>query len=264
MGISMNAERLFATPDKLFRKFKLPVDIKLWDGMPLVKSEAPRVQVTVRSPRALDCLIRPSMGKFARHYVEQELDLDGNAREIIRIGEVLSSPTASSGQKRFRLRGWFAHSRAADSESIRKHYDVSDDFFGLWLDARRVYSCAYFRHPDDTLEIAQQQKLDHICRKLRLVPGDRFLDIGCGWGALVRWAAQHYGVDATGITLSHNQYRYAQARIEEEGLERRCRVQLLDYRDLPETEPFDKIASACSSMWARKTYPAISAKSSAC
>ena len=145
--------------------------------------------------------------------------------------------------KASRLRKWIGHSRVFDTKAIRYHYDVSDDFFGLWLDPRRVYSCAYFRRADDTLAIAQEHKLDHICRKLMLKPGDRFLDIGCGWGALVMWAAEHYKVQATGITLSQNQHDYARRRIAEAGLADRCEVRLLDYRDVPEDEPFDRIAS---------------------
>jgi cyclopropane-fatty-acyl-phospholipid synthase len=106
-----------------------------------------------------------------------------------------------------------------------------------------VYSCAYFRTPQDTLEQAQVAKLDHICRKLRLRPGERFLDVGCGWGALVMHAAREYGVDATGITLSENQFRLATERIREAGLQERCRVLLQDYRDHPGEGAYDKVAS---------------------
>jgi cyclopropane-fatty-acyl-phospholipid synthase len=106
-----------------------------------------------------------------------------------------------------------------------------------------VYSSAYFRRADDTLDIAQEQKLDHICRKLRLAPGERLLDVGCGWGALIQWAAERYRVRSLGVTLSENQFEYARRRIREAGLEDRCEVRLLDYRDVPEDEPFDKIAS---------------------
>jgi cyclopropane-fatty-acyl-phospholipid synthase len=130
-----------------------------------------------------------------------------------------------------------------DSKAVRYHYDVDDDFFGLWLDKRRVYSCAYFRREEDVLELAQEQKLDHICRKLMLRPGERFLDIGCGWGALIMWAAERYKVRATGITLSENQYEYARKRIRESGLDALCEVRLLDYRDVPEDNAYDKIAS---------------------
>src|SRR5689334_20008415 len=118
-----------ATPATLFQKFKLPVDIKLWNGKSIFQTEQPKVKVTVRSPRALQSLMYPSMGKLARHYVEQELDLDGSAQEIIRMGEILSSPMAAAQRKRLRLGSWFSHSRATDSRAIRQHYDVSDDFF---------------------------------------------------------------------------------------------------------------------------------------
>ena len=100
-----------------------------------------------------------------------------------------------------------------------------------------VYSCAYFATPDDDLDTAQQQKLDYICRKLRLQPGERLLDIGCGWGGLVIYAAQHYGVEAYGITLSQAQADLAQERIREAGLTDRCRVEMRDYRDLNEEIP---------------------------
>ena len=106
-----------------------------------------------------------------------------------------------------------------------------------------VYSCAYYRSENDTLETAQTHKLDHILNKLMLKPGERFLDIGCGWGALIMRAAQQYGANATGITLSRNQFEYARERIRGEGLQGRCTVELRDYRDLPGTGVFDKIAS---------------------
>ena len=114
---------------------------------------------------------------------------------------------------------------------------------GVWLDPLRIYSCAYYARGDMTLAQAQQAKLDHICRKLMLRPGERFLDIGSGWGGLLLWAAEHYGVDATGITLSRNQQAHVGALIEEKGLSGRVRVELRDYRQMPEGAAFDKIAS---------------------
>ena len=135
------------------------------------------------------------------------------------------------------------HSRTVDRDAIRHHYDVSNEFYALWLDPQLVYSCAYFRTAADTLEQAQVAKLDHICTKLRLAPGERFLDIGCGWGALVIHAASRYGVQATGITLSENQHRLAQERIRAAGLEGRCRVLLEDYRDHAGAASYDKVAS---------------------
>ena len=133
-----------------------------------------------------------------------------------------------------RARGVVAAPAPPNRANISHHYDVGDAFYRLWLDERMVYSCAYFRREDDTLAAAQAQKLDHICRKLRLAPGERFLDIGCGWGALIFWAAEHYGVDATGITLSRNQFDHVAARDPARGLEGRVRVELRDYLDLPD------------------------------
>ena len=136
-----------------------------------------------------------------------------------------------------------AHSRSENREAIRFHYDVSNEFYRLWLDSERVYSCAYFTSPDESLDQAQRNKLDHVCRKLRLQPGERLLDIGCGWGALVSWAAAHYGVKAHGITLSRQQFESAQERIRAEGLQDRVTVELRDYRDLVGEGVFDKVSS---------------------
>ena len=135
------------------------------------------------------------------------------------------------------------HSRQSDRAAIAYHYDVSNDFYRLWLDEQMVYSCAVFESASDTLEQAQRNKLDLICRKLRLQGGERFLDIGCGWGALVCWAARRYGVRAHGITLSEQQLAVARERIAREGLHDRVTVELRDYRDLPGVSAYDKIAS---------------------
>jgi len=126
---------------------------------------------------------------------------------------------------------------------VRYHYDVGNDFYSLWLDKRMVYSCAYFPTGEESLDAAQEAKLDYICRKLRLQPGERLLDIGCGWGGLVIYAAQRYGVEALGITLSEPQATLARQRIAEAGLQEHCRVEVQDYRKTPPTESFDKIVS---------------------
>jgi cyclopropane-fatty-acyl-phospholipid synthase len=142
-----------------------------------------------------------------------------------------------------RARSIAHHSPQKDAQQIQFHYDVSDDFYALWLDPRRVYSCAYYSEPSMTLARAQEAKLDHICRKLMLREGERFLDVGAGWGGLLLWAAEHYGVRATGITLSKNQHAHVNRLIEERGLAGRVHMELLDYRALPDDEPWDKIAS---------------------
>jgi cyclopropane-fatty-acyl-phospholipid synthase len=133
--------------------------------------------------------------------------------------------------------------KQGDRQAIAFHYDVSNDFYALFLDRRMVYTCAYYRHPDGDLDQAQEDKLDLVCRKLRLEPGERLLDIGCGWGSLVMWAAERYGVHAHGVTLSRAQAEWAQAAIQRSGLEDRARVDHLDYRDLPRDLRFDKIAA---------------------
>jgi cyclopropane-fatty-acyl-phospholipid synthase len=133
------------------------------------------------------------------------------------------------------------HTRRIDAEAIAYHYDVSNDFYRLWLDEHMVYSCGYFRSPDDSLEQAQLRKIDHILTKLRVQPGDRLLDIGCGWGSLIIRAAEGFGAKALGITLSSRQYELARERIAQAGLAGRCEVRIEDYRDL--TGTFDRIAS---------------------
>lgn len=154
-------------------------------------------------------------------------------------GAMAGATIASRISRRFSHR----HSRQTDRAAISFHYDVSNAFYGLWLDEQRMYSCGYFETPEDTLDEAQRNKLDHICRKLRLRPGERLLDIGCGWGALTCWAARAYGVHAHGITLSERQLEYAQARICAEGLQDRVTVELRDYRDLPGEAIYDKVSS---------------------
>jgi cyclopropane-fatty-acyl-phospholipid synthase len=133
--------------------------------------------------------------------------------------------------------------KAEDARAIAHHYDVSNDFYALFLDPLMVYTCAYYRDPDGKLEHAQEDKLDHVCRKLDLRAGETMLDVGCGWGSLAIWAAQHYGVRAHGVTLSRAQADYAAERIRREGLQDRCRVEYLDYRDLPADVVYDKIAA---------------------
>jgi len=133
--------------------------------------------------------------------------------------------------------------KAFDAEAISYHYDVSNEFYALFLDPLMVYTCAYYRDPDGKLEQAQMDKLDLVCRKLRLRPGETMLDIGCGWGSLSMWAAQHYGVRSHGVTLARQQAEWGQQRIRELGLQDRCVVEYRDLRDLPPEARYDKIAA---------------------
>lgn len=135
------------------------------------------------------------------------------------------------------------HTPEQDRAAIHHHYDMGNDFYQLWLDPQMVYSCAHFETEQMSLAQAQEAKLDLICRKLRLEPGETLLDVGCGWGALLRWAAEQYGVRGVGITLSQEQFDYNQRKIAERGLGDLLQVQLMDYRNLPQTPTFDKIVS---------------------
>lgn len=225
------------------QRHTLPVNVRLWNGEVFSSGDSAKVTVTVRSPKALAALATPTLGELARAYVEQEIDIDGQIRDVISAIEALGGAMSREKSKSGIHFGRRRNTHAREREDIGYHYDVSNEFYALWLDARRVYSCAYFRRPEDSLDLAQEQKLDHICRKLDLRAGERFLDIGCGWGALIIWAAERYGVHAVGITLSQNQFDYTRELIRDGGLADRCEVRLLNYRDLPESERFDKIAS---------------------
>jgi cyclopropane-fatty-acyl-phospholipid synthase len=207
------------------------------------------VRMAFKDWSGLATLAAGQIGKVGEDYVEERMRFEGSMRDLMTAaaallpGNPVQTDTNWWEQMLRRAKSLAAHTPQRDAEQIRFHYDVSDDFYALWLDPRRVYSCAYFREPDQSLTQAQEAKLDHICRKLMLRAGDRFLDIGAGWGGLLLWAAEHYGVAATGITLSKNQHAYVNRLIEQKGLQSRVQMLLLDYRELPEDRPFDKIAS---------------------
>lgn len=236
-------DRIVGLLEPRLKSLPIPINLRLWTGRSVIASETAPVTVSVRTPAALISLNNPNLGKLAQAYVEGHIDLEGDFRDILAMGEAFVANGAAGVYKRPTTRKWWRHSPRKDKENIAHHYDVGNDFYALWLDSNRVYSCAYFKDPDDDLDRAQEQKLDHICRKLLLRPGERFLDIGCGWGGLILWAARHYGVKALGITLSQGQFEYASERIRALGLQGQCEVRLMDYRDVPESPTFDKIAS---------------------
>jgi cyclopropane-fatty-acyl-phospholipid synthase len=126
---------------------------------------------------------------------------------------------------------------------VRHHYDVGNDFYALWLDRRSIYSCAYFPSGSEDIDTAQEAKLEHICRKLRLRPGEHLLDVGCGWGGLLEYAATRYGVTGVGITLSEPQASAARDRLAAAGVGDRVRIEVRDYRDIPREWQFDKVVS---------------------
>jgi cyclopropane-fatty-acyl-phospholipid synthase len=221
----------------------LPVTLVLPDGGRIPLAPSSDVEILARTWRGLRALSSPAMGALAKAYVRNDLDFTGSAQRVLAIAEgMVGEITHGRDALASRWRLWL-HQRRSNRANIGYHYDVSDAFYRLWLDANLVYSCAYFRRADDTLDAAQVQKLDHICRKLRLAPGERFLDIGCGWGALLFHAAQRYGVEATGVTLSRNQFEHVRSEIAARGLAGRVNVEFIDYLDLPESAGYDKIAS---------------------
>ena len=226
----------------LKKNVSAPVRLVLWDGREVDFSGEPKITVRLKGVRAAQALMRPSFLSLAEAYIDGDADLEGDLREAIRGAEAF---TRAYPRPLFQSEGLTnaRHTKSGDREAVQHHYDVSNAFYALWLDPRMVYSCAYFKDEGDSLEAAQLQKLDHICTKLRLAPGDKFLDIGCGWGALAMRAADKFGVHATGITLSENQVELANRRIRDAGLQDRCRVLLQDYRDTPGEGVYDKIAS---------------------
>jgi cyclopropane-fatty-acyl-phospholipid synthase len=232
--------------------------VRLPSGDQVGRPEAP-VRLELGGWAPLAHVATGRIGDLARDWVEGRIELHGSLRDIVASAAALigDNPAAAQRGPGAALAGLSAawrrlldegrslarHTLAADARQIQHHYDVSDAFYALWLDPRRVYSCAYWRPDADGLARAQEAKLDHICRKLMLRPGERFLDVGAGWGGLLLWAAEHYGVRATGITLSKNQHAHVQRLIDAHGLAGRVRIELRDYRQLPEREAFDKIAS---------------------
>lgn len=240
---------LISAIEKKLQGLPVSLGLILPDGTQLGPQDA-SVTLVAKQNSALAHLVAGQVGLIGQDYVEGVCDVRGSMRDVMTVAASIlpGSPTEAA-----RL-GWLTgvisrvmsvwrHSIERDAKQIEFHYDLSDDFYGLWLDPRRVYSCAYYETPSMNLVQAQEAKLDLICRKLRLKAGERFLDVGAGWGGLLLWAAEHYGVDATGITLSRNQHAYVSKLIEEKGLSGRVRMQLLDYRKLDPDLPFDKIAS---------------------
>ncbi len=243
------------------------VRVRFWDGseIPSVDGSPDAPAVILRSPRALSHIAwRPGEIGVARAWVSGEVETEGdlegilglrNRFEGLRFGPAEVLLLAKTARKLGALRGGRPpvpatefrkegrlHSLVRDREAIQHHYDVSNDFYRLVLGPSMVYSCAYFADPGESLDVAQERKLELICRKLRLAEGERLLDIGCGWGSLVIHAARHHGVRAVGVTLSEAQAELARARVVEAGLADLVEIRIQDYRELADG-PYDKIAS---------------------
>jgi cyclopropane-fatty-acyl-phospholipid synthase len=263
-------ERVVRVLDKVFGEpADRGFDITLWDGTRHAGRAPRRGDFSLRVNRrgALRrMLLPPSELSITESFINGDVDIEGNLESAMSLGDSIAGRLGSASAVAALVPHLLAlpiddeapgdlrrHSRAlrlltptarkSAAPEIQFHYDVGNDFYALWLDRRMMYTCAYFRREGDSLETAQLAKIEHVCRKLRLRPGEKLLDVGCGWGGLIIHAAKHYGVEALGITLSAAQAELARERIAREGLSDRCKVELLDYRDLPETRKFDKIVS---------------------
>lgn len=246
-------------------KFAAAAGVRLWDGTLWPDERPRRATLVLNHPGALRRMLLPGTQlALAEAYLHNDFDVEGDLETVLGLAAGLAS-RASGVLARLRTAGNLLklprgtaskpgrhgparlagkrHSLERDCQAVTYHYDVSNDFFSLWLDRNLAYSCAYFQNPGEELDHAQENKLDYICRKLRLRPGQRLLDIGCGWGGLVIHAARDYGVEATGITLSRPQCELANKRIAEAGLSDRCRVRQQDYRAMGEPGGYDALVS---------------------
>ena len=252
------------------------ISVRLWDGssIPLGDNATEQWNISIKGPEVLGAILRrPTLENLLRQYASGNIAFNGG--DLIDFYEVLRSRGArtqgvSSSQIKKRLNKWYLLRQALplffakkvdtnlhhqfrgddkgrvqaarDEKSfIQFHYDLSNDFYHLFLDAEMQYSCGYFTSWEQDLAAAQHDKLNMICRKLRLQPGDRFLDIGCGWGGLLCHAVKHFKVIGHGVTLSQKQYDFAREKIEKMGLADRITIELRDYREI--TGEYDKIAS---------------------
>ena len=255
--VSAFIDRLFPPP----RNFS----VRLWDGTTLDETASgSRFTLVFNTPGAARHLFSlPIEMAMAESYIRGDFDIEGDMVGAFKLLDAFGEHPWSPGDLWYLLRlrselptevaqttisrgplklAGARHSKERDRAAVQYHYDVGNDFYALWLDKRMVYSCAYFKTGQEDIDTAQEQKLDHICRKLRLQPGEYLLDIGCGWGGLVMYAAEHYGVRALGVTLSARQAELANQRIGAANLADRVSVRLLDYRDL-QAEQFDKLVS---------------------
>lgn len=237
-----NQLRLSAWSTGLRGKLNVPLRVELWNGQRLdFSSEPPRVTIRVPAPSAVRYLVSPSLYNLGRAYVEGAIEVSGKAADMIAVVNALAAASVKPRGAFRRFVHALPHTREKDAKAIRYHYDVSNEFYGAWLDPRMVYSCAYFENGDEDLATAQVKKIDHILKKIDLRPGHTLLDIGCGWGALAIRAAQRYGARCVGITLSENQTRLAREQVEQAGLQHLVDIRLQDYRDV--AGRFDRITS---------------------
>jgi cyclopropane-fatty-acyl-phospholipid synthase len=246
---------------RLLKHFDGPVSVRLWDGeLCYGDTHAPCTVVLCQPGILRELVAGRNLVQLAEHFLAGDIEVEGNAEQLFQLVDyldgvslskrdnwltlfnILRLPTTKSKRDTQQVAG-IGQRRRNSRETIAHHYDLSNDFYRLWLDPEMVYSCAYFRDESQSLADAQRDKLDYLCRKLHLAPGQTLLDIGCGWGSLICWAARHYGVHARGITLSEQQYQYAIHKIGELGLQECVSVELRNYRDLPESGLYDRVVS---------------------
>lgn len=226
---------------------ELPLRLVFADGSQFDFAPDPSVTLRLHNDQPIRALLRGDFARLGDAYVHGTISAEGKIEDVIRIGISLAERFGRSRtvQQFSRLSQFIPKRRAREAEAadVQYHYDVGNDFYRLWLDERMIYSCAYFKTGLEDLHAAQRQKLDHICRKLMLRPGERLLDVGCGWGGLLLWAATHYGTTGVGVTLSEEQYSYARKLVVDSNLAHRIEIRRQDYRDLRNDRPFDKIVS---------------------
>ena len=220
--------------------------LEYWDGESInYGCGEPRFVLRVKSPAIARSLMRNLLVRLPEAYVDGKIELCGNLLDLIEVcyrsdEHSCARQLAASCRE---IGSWLRrNSTVGARRNISHHYDLGNGFFALWLDRQMVYSGAYFKDPENDLDTAQEQKLRHLCSKLRLAPGLTLLDIGCGWGALALHAAQHHDVDVTGITLSQRQLIFCNTRAYDLGLDNRVRVRLQDYRELT-GDRFDRVVS---------------------
>jgi cyclopropane-fatty-acyl-phospholipid synthase len=242
---------MFATVDRIFQQMSrdlpdVPFRVRMWDGTEhQYGTGREEFLLCINSAEALsDVLTRGSLG-FGEAYMRGDVDVEGDLQSLVRFA---FRPTVQELHLGARDKGrLLAHvvkhrnTQRRSRENVQHHYDLGNDFYRLWLDQGMTYSCAYWDEECETLDQAQRAKYDHICRKLHLHPGDRLLDIGCGWGGMLAHAAAEYGVEGVGYTLSTEQHAYADRRLKDLGLYPRVRVELADYREIK--GEFDKFVS---------------------
>lgn len=233
----------------LSRLTEAAVAVNFWDGTYKQYGEGlPKFTLKINKPLSPFKVARDPIMELGEAYMDGVIDVEGDLADVIKCvfenqNRLLSTPSGKLAKQVF---SWVNKRSSSGSrkKDVQYHYDLGNDFFALWLDDTMSYSCAYFHNPEDPLKEAQLQKIDHTLKKLQLKPGETLLDIGSGWGWLIIRAAQEYGVNALGITMSQEQYQKTKERIAELGLDELVAVELLDYRELSVGgRTFDKVAS---------------------